>query len=801
MHQTGTLQLTAEDLLLNENLLQEGLQAIFPFQAGSVSFPSSPPRGMAWEHGYLPLLEPEAGRLLVPLALEGELLGIFIALGVRGDDLPPLSFIQRYSELCLRNLSLSKGKEIHPLTCLYRQDAFLQYISLEIDQISNHLLASSSPVDIPEGECKGRFGLAVLEADHLASLQRGFGYLVAERFLQKLAEELSLQSPARAIIAHLESDRFGLLLPGSGPAECLSTCQAVQDSLDKVLYDHPATEEKLTSSFSCGWTVYPMDLHGQEIKTHSREKARVVLDKGLQALFTAQKLGGNRALSFSDILEHGGSIRSIDSGGRIRVDLGRKVRADEGHRFAVLDTQAPQAGNTSPGPRAKADVLLVEVGHQEALAEVLCLYAPFDRLCPGDRLQRLSPEDAAAADLDPEPPGASDSGVMSLRHFLACWQEHSRKANKFSLALCRIKVRADHLQSPQQEGDSHPLAEWIDSPRFRDLLPEGSLVGEYGSDSLAFYLPGMESDQGKEFASRLSALLAEKSHFEVSIGLASYPCLQFSYQDMLTNARYALEHAQLLPPPGIAVFDSVTLTMIGDRSFTAEDLPSAAEYYALALCLDSSNMVARNSLGICRAKLGDPGRAQREFETVLQEDPEDSMAWYNLGYVQLKQESWEAAGSSFKRCLELVPEHVYALVRLGQLAEKQGDLQQARAIYLQAGHTEQGARTAFKHLAKLDLQEGNTAQARSNLQQALVANPWDAEALYLLAGLYLSTGEDLDIAESLAKKCVSLRPDVETYRELLERIFRLQNKPLQAGLLYTRQAGPCKPEPFTRGSK
>jgi hypothetical protein len=81
-----------------------------------------------------------------------------------------------------------------------------------------------------------------------------------------------------------------------------------------------------------------------------------------------------------------------------------------------------------------------------------------------------------------------------------------------------------------------------------------------------------------------------------------------------------------------------------------------------------------------------------------------------------------------------------------------------------------------------------------------VANPWDAEAQHLLARLYLETGEDVQIAESLAQKSVSLRPDAEPYRQLLERIFLLQNKPMQAGLLHTRQAGPGQAEPFTPGS-
>lgn len=800
MIQTGTRELTAEDLLLNENLLQKELQTLFPFQSGSVSFPASHPEGMSCEDGFQPLLEAESKRLLVPLALQGRLLGIFIAQEVETADLPKLAFIQRYSELCLENLCLRKERDIDPLTCLYRQDAFVRSIAREIEQISNHLLAPSAAVD-PEGECKGRFGIAVLEPDHLESLQRGFGYMVTERFVQQLAGELSLHSPAQAIAARLENDRFGLLLPGSGPADCLTICQDIKDKLDGLVTEHPATGERLTSTIRCGSAVYPLHLDGHEMKTQPQEQARLILDKGLHALKTSQKLGGNQVLCFSDILNCGGSILSVTSEGRIRVDLGRRARADEGHRFAVVRPAADRGSSAPPGPSIKAEVLLVEVGHEEAAAEVLYLNAPFDHLRPGDRLQRLSPEEEGAArNLQYEPSGERQASPMPLRHFLAGWQEHCRNVETFSLALCRMESRPSPLQGTRHEAESNRMAEWIDAALLREMLPRDGLIGEYGSDSLALYLPGMGNAEGEELLSSLSSLLIENGQIRVSIGLASYPCLQFTPRDMLSNARYALEHAQLLHPPRIAVFDSVTLTMIGDRRFAARDLPAAAEYYGLALYLNAANRVARNSLGICHAKLGNPGRAQREFETVLEADERDSMAWYNLGFVQLKQGSWEAAQSSFNRCLELVPDHVYALIRLGQLAEKQGDLQQARAIFQRAGQSEQGARTSFKYLAKLDLQEGDRDGARSNLQQAIVANPWDAEAQYLLARLYLKTGEDVHIAESLAQKAVSLRPEAETYRQLLERIFLLQDKPMQAGLLHTRQAGSGKPEPFTPGS-
>ncbi|MDL2307879.1 tetratricopeptide repeat protein, partial [Desulfovibrio sp. OttesenSCG-928-C06] len=64
-----------------------------------------------------------------------------------------------------------------------------------------------------------------------------------------------------------------------------------------------------------------------------------------------------------------------------------------------------------------------------------------------------------------------------------------------------------------------------------------------------------------------------------------------------------------------------------------------------------------------------------------------------------------------------------------------------------------------RSLARLAIREGRLDDAREELHEALLINPNDAQALQMLASLYLDAGEDPRVAESLARQSAALRPD------------------------------------------
>ena len=124
--------------------------------------------------------------------------------------------------------------------------------------------------------------------------------------------------------------------------------------------------------------------------------------------------------------------------------------------------------------------------------------------------------------------------------------------------------------------------------------------------------------------------------------------------------------------------------------------------------------------------------------------------------------------------------HVFSLIRLGQLAEKTGDLDKARGLFKKASGMEEGRGLTHRHMARLALKLNNSEEAREHLHQALLYDPKDALALGLLARLYLENGDDTQVAESLAKQSVTIRPEQKSSWIELSRIYDRQGKNREA---------------------
>lgn len=87
-----------------------------------------------------------------------------------------------------------------------------------------------------------------------------------------------------------------------------------------------------------------------------------------------------------------------------------------------------------------------------------------------------------------------------------------------------------------------------------------------------------------------------------------------------------------------------------------------------------------------------------------------------------------------------------------------------------------GARSRTGILPGLALRLGKADQAREHLHQALLRNPRDVAALSLMADLYLDGGEDPELAESLARQSVALRPEYRNGWLVLSRALEVQGR-------------------------
>ena len=122
---------------------------------------------------------------------------------------------------------------------------------------------------------------------------------------------------------------------------------------------------------------------------------------------------------------------------------------------------------------------------------------------------------------------------------------------------------------------------------------------------LGCFLPDADADAGRRLARQVKQSLAERCRQTVTIGIADYPCLDFRKEQILDNARKALEHARFFGPDSLVAFDAISLNISADRLYDAGDIDAAVAEFHRALQLDAGDANIHNSLGVCYGVTGD----------------------------------------------------------------------------------------------------------------------------------------------------------------------------------------------------
>ncbi|MFO7597857.1 MAG: diguanylate cyclase [Desulfocurvibacter africanus] len=796
------VRLTKRDLVRWEHFIKDELSEFVAFTSYSLYFPHSGSQAeAAWKsRSFDPargeaLYLPDEQRLFLPLSSGGDVLGVFVAKGVAlpaPQVLPHL--LTQIGELVLDKLLLYRAGISDPLTGLFNSSAFLHALEREIELIQNCMLPEEDAgPDTALTPFSGRCGLLVMDVDHFQRINDACGYTFGEQCLAELGKLLKELCPDPSIAGRIGEDQFALLCPDASPAACQRLAERIQRAVAGKIFEDPLTGEQLALTVSIGSANYPADLRGSQLRQAVPERARILLRKARKALATAKAHGRSRSFAFERILADGGNVLEILPLNRLSVSLGRRVDAQEGMRFLVASREWDREAEVTSGDGErltgrypamyKGEVMLVEVQEDMAFADVLHMSDAAWPIAPGDRLTLVPKADTLPGD------GATASGATSpdlltglhaYRGFMESFAQARLDAECFTLALVRITAGEQRSLQPSaflKEVDTHvrEVAELS-----RDLFGPDVLAGRYSLNSICYYLPGQPPKAHMERFTELVTAAQERLGLILAAGLASYPFLAYTKAEIVENCRKALDHALMLPQPMVAMFDSISLNVSADRHFAQGDLYAAVEEYKRSLLADQENHLAANSLGICYARLGRPEQALTLFESVAAKHPEDLMAAYNLGTTSLRLGEFERARAAFERCLKLKPGHVYSLIRLGQLAERDNDLPTAGEYYLRASETKIGRILTMRHLARLDLAEGRFEEARENLHQALILNPYDAMAVHLMAKLYLEAGEDPEIAETLARQSVTLKPDKAQYWRLLAQALEACGKPDEA---------------------
>lgn len=780
---------TRHDLIAGEHALKDALQAFVSFKSYSLYFPPSDPSGESLEAVYLKGEQ----KLLLPLAVNGEFLGMFMARGVKAVAAKVLPLLTKAASLCLENLALAKACRTDPVTGLGNRASLMSAMEREIELVQACILpGSASCLDAVPGEARGGFGLVLFDADFFSWVNQGYGYLFGETLLAGLGAILAAKAPDGSTCARLEEDVFAVLMPGATAARCLELAESFRSAVAEEVFEYPVNGERIRLTVSAGFALYPQDLHGGQLAAPIGEAARILVQKARKTLSCAKDLGRDQVMSFAKLLREGGQVLECLPLGRLAVSLGRAVDAKEGQRFLVWSPRfdgtrqlVREGGHRVSGrypAMVKGEIILMETQEDVSFAEVLHLTDASWSIEPGDRLLLAQdPEDALAAGAEPAAPPQRDmvSGLLGHRDFIRHISSAREAQSVFTLGLVRL---------PEPGKERQPAGGSVSEARVqeaaalcRECFGQEAVGGRFSTGSLILFIPGLDPLALRDRFAAFMDLAEARLGLKLSVGLAGYPFLNFGKAEVLENCRKALDHSLLIQDgPKLAVFDSISLTISADRFFTLGDVYGAVEEYKLALLADEHNLLARNSLGICLARLGRMAQAKAEFERVLSKDPKNIMALYNLGHACHRLGEEAGARKAFQRCLKLNPQDVYSLLRLGRMAEESGKLANARKYYEKAAALPSGPGLTVRHLARVELAAGRKDKAREYLHQALVHDPKDAFSLNLLARLYLDEGEDPAIAEALARQSAALRPDLKHFWHDLALALEKQGKDEEA---------------------
>ena len=98
----------------------------------------------------------------------------------------------------------------------------------------------------------------------------------------------------------------------------------------------------------------------------------------------------------------------------------------------------------------------------------------------------------------------------------------------------------------------------------------------------------------------------------------------------------------------------------------------------------------------------------------------------------------------------------------------------------------------MRHLARLSLKRGGGGgddEAREYLHKALLYNPTDAFSLHMMAKLYLDSGQDPAIAETMARQSAALRPEQKAFWSELARALTAQGQQGEAAAASAKAEG------------
>lgn len=176
---------------------------------------------------------------------------------------------------------------------------------------------------------------------------------------------------------------------------------------------------------------------------------------------------------------------------------------------------------------------------------------------------------------------------------------------------------------------------------------------------------------------------------------------------------------------------------------------------------------------------GDATRARLEFKNVLQIDPKDAQAWYQVAEIEASDQNWNAAFGAYGKAIELDPGQLDARLKRGRLLFDSNQITSASSDVDAILAVEPNNAGALALRGAVRARQGDLAAAAQDAQAALAVDPGHRDGLLLLAEIRRAQNAPAETAELLAR-AVQAHPEDAQLRLSLAAIYQEQGDLAQA---------------------
>ena len=200
------------------------------------------------------------------------------------------------------------------------------------------------------------------------------------------------------------------------------------------------------------------------------------------------------------------------------------------------------------------------------------------------------------------------------------------------------------------------------------------------------------------------------------------------------------------------------LNTMGGICRRIKEYDKSIEYLNHALAVGKGRAAIQYNLGFTYKSMGKDAEAIDCFQSVINDNPTDVLAYNHLGAIYARQKDYEKAVSIYRLGLQVDPNHPILQFNLAKAYEATGNDSEAVSSYESALRAKPGWKDAVKAYAKLLLKMNRTAEAASIVQNAVSLYSDQSDLYYLLGRIFLQQ-DNYSKAEENLKKARKLAPD------------------------------------------